>query len=252
MTIFTADTRDARSLPPAGLDVDASTTPGCAHTTWGPVTGVMATGQDASVEVRGTASSGGSILLLGEDSDLGLYLRALLGAHGWRITAAQDLLSALADTQPSDLVLVLPGTDGLAPLRALRAEARWQTVPIVVLSAGAGTDLLVEALSAGADDYLDAPFDPRELLARLRAHRHRTIRRNQALRAAEERIDGLGAALESNRRIGLALGIVMAREGLTEDAAFRRLRQASNVRNLKMRDLAEVVVYTGQLDASGR
>lgn len=70
---------------------------------------------------------------------------------------------------------------------------------------------------------------------------------NERLADAEERADRLQQALQSNRRIGMALGILMARHGLTEAQAFRALRDQSNERNVKIRDLAERVIYTGRL-----
>ncbi len=60
--------------------------------------------------------------------------------------------------------------------------------------------------------------------------------------------EDLQAALESNRRIGMAIGILMATRRLTDEAAFEWLRQASNVRNLKLRVVAEEVIHQGTLD----
>lgn len=67
------------------------------------------------------------------------------------------------------------------------------------------------------------------------------------LTAAETRIANLERALVSNRRIGMALGVLMARHQLTERQAFDLLRQQSSRRNVKLAELAEQVVYTGDL-----
>lgn len=69
----------------------------------------------------------------------------------------------------------------------------------------------------------------------------------ERLLAAEARIANLEHALVSNRRIGMALGILMARHGLTEQQAFDLLRLQSSRRNVKLAALAEEVVYTGVL-----
>ncbi|MGY1603927.1 ANTAR domain-containing protein [Geodermatophilus sp. SYSU D00815] len=61
------------------------------------------------------------------------------------------------------------------------------------------------------------------------------------------RAAGLERAQLSNRRIGMALGILMARGGLTEQQAFDALRTASSRRNVRLRDLAEQVIFTGTL-----
>ncbi|SNS03101.1 ANTAR domain-containing protein [Geodermatophilus pulveris] len=65
--------------------------------------------------------------------------------------------------------------------------------------------------------------------------------------AAEDRADNLERALASNRRIGVAIGVLMTRLRCTEDQAFALLRQESMRRNVKVADLAEQVVYTGTL-----
>jgi AmiR/NasT family two-component response regulator len=67
------------------------------------------------------------------------------------------------------------------------------------------------------------------------------------LRTVQERAANLERALESNRRIGMAVGILMERHRVAEDAAFALLRAASNRTNTKLRDVAERVVYTGSL-----
>jgi hypothetical protein len=68
---------------------------------------------------------------------------------------------------------------------------------------------------------------------------------------AHRNLGSLQAALESNRRIGIAVGILMTRLQITDEAAFDLLRRASNDRNVKLRVLAEEVIYTGELDAEG-
>jgi ANTAR domain len=65
------------------------------------------------------------------------------------------------------------------------------------------------------------------------------------LAAVEARARHLEVALCSNRRIGMALGILMARHALSEEQAFTALRRASGHRNVKLREVAEEVVYTG-------
>jgi hypothetical protein len=69
----------------------------------------------------------------------------------------------------------------------------------------------------------------------------------ERLDSAERRADTLQEGLLSNRRIGMAVGILMCRDKLTEEQAFDLLRQHSQHRNTKVRDLAETVIYTGTL-----
>jgi len=64
---------------------------------------------------------------------------------------------------------------------------------------------------------------------------------------AETKAANLEVALATNRRIGIAVGILMCRLGVTEDQAFAVLSKHSQDRNVKVRDLAEEVIYTGSL-----
>ncbi|HEU0225667.1 MAG TPA: response regulator transcription factor [Steroidobacteraceae bacterium] len=72
---------------------------------------------------------------------------------------------------PADLVLLdvmLPYTDGFELLEKLRANAKWKQVPVIVLTSRTREHDAVRALSLGADDYLNKPFSPAELVARIR------------------------------------------------------------------------------------
>lgn len=109
-----------------------------------------------------------------------LLLRALqinLRAHGYRPITAVDGTTALAmavEHRPEIVVLDLglPDMDGMDVISALR---KWTQTPIIVLSARHGSDDVVDALDAGADDYVTKPFGLDELLARLRAASRRAV-----------------------------------------------------------------------------
>jgi len=115
---------------------------------------------------------GPHILVVDDDRDIRDLIARFLARHGLRVTTARDgvEMSKMLDERRIDLVvldLMLPGEDGLALTRKLR-EARSQ-MPIVMLTAmGEDTDRIV-GLEMGADDYLAKPFNPRELLARIKA-----------------------------------------------------------------------------------
>jgi two-component system KDP operon response regulator KdpE len=108
------------------------------------------------------------------------FLRALrvsLRARGYDVetsTTGEDGLEAAARTHPDVIVLDLglPGISGIEVLRRLRA---WSAVPVIVLSARNAEPTKIEALDAGADDYVTKPFGMGELLARLRATARRAI-----------------------------------------------------------------------------
>jgi signal transduction histidine kinase len=82
--------------------------------------------------------------------------------------------------------VMMPGLDGFALLRALRADPRTTTIPVLLLSARAGEEARVEGLEAGADDYLTKPFSARELLARVEAHLALKRRRDEMQAAVRE------------------------------------------------------------------
>lgn len=115
------------------------------------------------------------VLLVEDEVAMRRFLRASLQAQGFRLLEAGTAREALAavSTHHPDLVLLdlgLPDGDGIEVTRKLR---QWTRVPIVVVSARGRESDKVEALDAGADDYLTKPFGMNELLARMRvAFRH--------------------------------------------------------------------------------
>lgn len=142
---------------------------------------------------------------------------------------------------------MLPGRDGLWLVRMIRANPDLATVPVILLTARAGAEAAAEGLRAGADDYIVKPFNAEELLARLDVHHELTCLRNHALAKVESQVSNLENALSSNRRIGAAVGVLMASQKVTSQEAFELLRRASNESNRKLRDVADSVVLTGTL-----
>src|ERR671934_2362307 len=124
------------------------------------------------------AESPPSVLMIDDDPHVLRSLRAALESHGYRVRSALNgpmALEACAAERP-DVVLLdlaLPGLDGVEVCRRLRS---WSRVPILVLSARVHEAQKVQALDAGADDYVTKPFGTEELLARIRA----ALRREQA------------------------------------------------------------------------
>lgn len=117
------------------------------------------------------------VLVVDDDPYLLRALRITLRAHGYDVTVAEDgraALLAAARTTPALVILDLglPDMDGVAVLAKLRS---WSQVPVLVLSARHGSADKVQALDAGADDYITKPFGLDELLARLRALRRRSV-----------------------------------------------------------------------------
>ena len=116
------------------------------------------------------------ILIADDDPQIIRALKVTLGARGYEILTAGDGREALdqAVTHQPDIVMLdlgMPHLDGLGVIQGLRG---WTRVPILVVSGRSGATDKVEALDAGADDYVTKPFSIDELLARIRALTRRT------------------------------------------------------------------------------
>jgi two-component system, OmpR family, response regulator VicR len=110
------------------------------------------------------------ILVIEDDPTLSLVLRDNLRSEGYQVDVVGDGISAIRTTQtsPPDLIvldLTLPDCDGFDLLPVLRQSGQ---VPIIVLTVRARQPDKVRGLTLGADDYITKPFDPAELLARVR------------------------------------------------------------------------------------
>ena len=174
------------------------------------------------------------ILLIEDDTRLAEMVRDYLGGAGFRVTRADNgaaglVLNAREAFDAIVLDLMLPDMDGLDVCRRIRAHA---ATPILMLTARGDAMDRVVGLEMGADDYLPKPFEPRELLARLKAilRRGRAPRSDDVLRfgrleidraAREVRLDGEARPLTSHQfALLLALaehaGRVMSREVLMD------------------------------------
>jgi len=112
-----------------------------------------------------------TILLVEDDPDIRRFLRSTLAAEGYRVVESPTANRGAIDagTHKPDLAIVdlaLPDYDGRELIREIR---KWSSMPIVVLSARHQERTKIEALDAGADDYITKPFGVGELLARVRA-----------------------------------------------------------------------------------
>lgn len=121
------------------------------------------------------------LLVVDDDRDIRMLVGEQLTAAGYLVTGAADgaEMRRALDRSAIDLIILdlnLPGDDGLALCRDLRARS---TVPIIMLTARQEPIDRVLGLEMGADDYLTKPFEPRELLARVRS----VLRRTRAMPA---------------------------------------------------------------------
>ncbi len=144
--------------------------------------------EQAAVGRAADTEAGVTALICDDDAALLRALTISLSARGYQVIVArtgEEGLDLAAHRHP-DVVLLdlgLPGIDGVEVIRGIRG---WSSVPIVVLSARHQSVSKVEALDAGADDYMTKPFGMDELLARLRASLRRTSTAAEAPRVEAE------------------------------------------------------------------
>ncbi|HEX4752572.1 MAG TPA: response regulator transcription factor [Solirubrobacterales bacterium] len=137
------------------------------------------------------------ILVCDDEPQILRALRVILRDAGFEaVTAATGEealdLAAVKPPEAAILDLMLPDIDGVEVTRRLR---EWTQIPILVLSAVGEEDRKVEALAAGADDYVTKPFGPRELVARLQA-----VLRRAAPEGAEPKIVADGIEIDLSAR----------------------------------------------------
>ena len=135
----------------------------------------------------------------------------------------------------------------------LREDARWpvfgpQVVRDLDVRSMVSFQIYVDEASLGAINAYAAPagaFDDQAVaqMGILAAHAALAFVRTRAA----GRVEHLTAALQTNRTIGVAMGVLMARLGIAQDEAFERLRLVSQATNRKLRDIADEVVLTGAL-----
>jgi diguanylate cyclase (GGDEF)-like protein len=117
---------------------------------------------------------GDRILVIDDDPDVRSVVEITLQLEGFEVDTAPggtEGLERLAESEPDAIVLdvMMPVLDGLEVLGQIRADARYSHVPVLILTAKVRVEDRVAGLERGADDYLTKPFEPEELIARVRA-----------------------------------------------------------------------------------
>lgn len=113
-------------------------------------------------------------LLVEDDEAIAFLLRFLLERLGCRVVAAKDGLEAMRAIESGEVTrlvlldMMLPVHDGLTLLTRLRSLPQWEGVPVVMLTAKGEQGFVDKAFAAGASDFVQKPFNPTELMARLK------------------------------------------------------------------------------------
>ena len=199
--------------------------------------------------------STGHILIVDDTPENLLLARAQLERAGHRVTAAADGNAALAAVRsdPPDLILLdvlMPGIDGHEVCRRLKADESTSAIPVIMLTALREQADKLEALGAGADDFLSKPFDRAELLARVRSHLRSKSLYDRLARSRDE-IRTLNGVLEQRvdertRELAEALATLRdAQEQVVQQERLRALGEmASGVAHDLNNALAPVVGFS--------
>jgi two-component system, response regulator PdtaR len=183
------------------------------------------------------------ILVAEDETIIRLDLRSLLEKAGFEICAeAHDGEQAveLARTELPDLALLdvkMPKLDGIEAARTILDE---RPIPIVMVTAYGEQELVSRAVEAGVFGYLVKPFRETDLLPAIETARAR----HAELVELREEADSLAEALAARKAIERAKGLLMSRESLSEEAAYARLRKASQVSGRPLRAVAEALIAT--------
>jgi AmiR/NasT family two-component response regulator len=183
------------------------------------------------------------ILVAEDETIIRLDLRALLERAGFEVCAeARDgeEAVALARAELPDVAVLdvkMPKLDGIEAARRILDE---RPIPIVMLTAYGQDELVQRAAEVGVFGYLVKPFREQDLLPAIRTARAR----HEELTALREEAESLAEALAARKAIERAKGLLMKKEGLSEQDAFARLRKASQVSGRPLKVVADALIAT--------
>ena len=178
-----------------------------------------------------------------DETIIRLDLRELLERAGFEVCAeARDgeEAVALAREHEPDLAIMdvkMPRLDGIEAARRILDE---RPIPIVMLTAYGQEELVSRAVEAGVFGYLVKPFREADLLPAIATARARY----EELAAVRDEAESLADALAARKAIERAKGVLMEREGLSEQDAFARLRKASQVSGKPLKVVADALIAT--------
>jgi response regulator NasT len=183
------------------------------------------------------------ILVAEDETIIRLDLRALLETAGFEVCAeardGEEAVELARQTAP-DLALLdvnMPRLDGIDAARRILEE---RPIPIVIVTAYGERELVERAVEAGVFGYLVKPFRETDLLPAIATARAR----HEELLAVRDEAASLADALAARKAIERAKGLLMVREGLSEQEAFQRLRKASQISGKPLRVVAEALIAT--------
>jgi two-component system, response regulator PdtaR len=191
------------------------------------------------------------ILIADDESIIRMNLREMLTQHGYEVVAeASNGVTAieLAHKLRPDLVIMdikMPGIDGVVAARDLIKD---RVAPVVLLTAYSERSLIGQAKEAGVSGYLVKPVRDTELTPVIEL----ALARYAQFQDLEQQVTDLQDALETRKLVEKAKGVLMEVHGLSESDAFNRMRKTSMDHRKSLRDVAEAILLTHDVESGSR
>ncbi|MBM3136323.1 MAG: response regulator [Chloroflexi bacterium] len=190
------------------------------------------------------------VIIADDESLIRLDIKEMLTTLGYLVVGeAGDGVSAvnLARELRPDLVVMdikMPGLDGIAAAKVLTEE---KVAPVLLLTAFSQQDLVERAKEAGVVGYIVKPFREAELVPAIEI----ALARFQEFQALEKETADLKETLETRKLVDRAKGLLMDTQGLTEAEAFRKIQKMSMNTRKPMKEIAEAILLTHQMEKGG-
>jgi len=190
------------------------------------------------------------VIIADDESLIRLDIKEMLTTLGYLVVGeAGDGVSAVNQARElrPDLVIMdikMPGMDGIAAAKVLTEE---KVAPVLLLTAFSQQDLVERAKEAGVVGYIVKPFREAELVPAIEI----ALARFQEFQALEKETADLKETLETRKLVDRAKGLLMDTQGLSEAEAFRKIQKLSMNTRKPMKEIAEAILLTHQMEKGG-
>jgi response regulator NasT len=187
------------------------------------------------------------LVIADDESLIRMNLRETLIGLGYLVVGeAGDGISAiqLARTYRPDLVVLdvkMPKMDGIQAAKVIGAE---RIAPVLLLTAYVDRDQVEQASEAGVMHYIVKPYRESDLMPAIEL----AVARYRAIRDLDQQATELAETIETRRLIDRAKGVIMDTQGLKEQEAFRKMQQLSMNTRKSMREIAQAILITAQIE----
>jgi AmiR/NasT family two-component response regulator len=189
------------------------------------------------------------VLIADDETVQRMDLKDMLTANGYQVVGeAGDGISAINQARQyrPDLVILdirMPEMDGLAAAKTIVQE---QIAPVVLLTAFGDQPLVEQAREAGVFNYIVKPLRESEVAPALEI----ALARAQQTQKLKKQVDALADQLETRKRVERAKGILMQKLGFSEAEAYRKIQLTSMNSRKSMREIAEAIILTNEMEAN--